>query len=146
MPLALIPLAPSPPPPSPHAPPDITVVRPFLPTAHEWEPGHRGMDLAAHGPVRSLSSGTVAFVGDVAGVPTVTVALADGRRVTYQPVVAGVPEGTVVRRGSVLGQVAASPTHCGLARACIHVGLRDDHRYWDPASLLGSRPPVLKPD
>lgn len=133
-----------PPPPGPLA----TVVRPYDAPDEDWGTGHRGIDLSASGdrPVRSLSPGTVAFVGTVAGVPIVTVRLGDGRRVTYQPVRATVAPGLAVDRGTPLGTLATGG-HCGRDRACLHVGLRDDVGYWDPTWLVGGqrRPAVLKP-
>lgn len=137
-----------PPDPQPPDRPPATVVRPYDAPAEDWGTGHRGIDLwASTGrPVRSLSAGTVAFVGTVAGVPVVTVRLGDGRRVTYQPVRATVAPGLRVERGSPLGSLATGG-HCGAERSCLHVGLRDDVGYWDPTWLVRGpqRPAVLKP-
>ena len=121
------------------------IVRAFDPPAEDWLPGHRGIDLRARTgtPVRSLTSGVVATAGPVAGKPVVTVVLPDGRRVTYEPVVATVARGDAVVRGELLGAVAPSGGHCGGSAGCVHVGLRDDDRYLDPARLLARA--VLKP-
>jgi murein DD-endopeptidase MepM/ murein hydrolase activator NlpD len=130
-----------PPPPGPVP----AIVRPFDPPAEDWHPGHRGIDLLARTgtPVRSLTSGVVGTAGPVAGKPVVTVLLPDGRRVTYEPVIAVVSPGEPVVRGQLLGSVAASGGHCGGMSECLHVGLRDDVRYLDPARLLARA--VLKP-
>lgn len=121
------------------------IVRPFDPPAEDWLAGHRGIDLLARTgtPVRSLTSGVVGTAGQVAGKPVVTVLLADGLRVTYEPVVAVVTPGEPVARGQVLGSVAPAGGHCGGASGCLHVGLRDGVRYLDPTRLLARA--VLKP-
>jgi murein DD-endopeptidase MepM/ murein hydrolase activator NlpD len=133
------------------APPDAllppVIVRPYDLPLEDWGTGHRGMDLRAQaGPVRSLSDGVVTFAGVVARVPVVSVRMADGRRVTYEPVLASVRAGMPVVRGMELGVLADSGGHCGSRRACLHVGLRDNVGYWDPTVLLTHRSPaVLKP-
>lgn len=136
-----LPLPPAPDPPVPPA-----VVRPFDPPREAWGTGHRGIDLALapQAPVRSLSVGTVSFVGVIAHVPVLTVRMADGRRVTYQPVDAAVGVGARVGVGDVLGRIAPSGSHCG-ADPCLHVGLRRGEEYLDPAALLAPVAAVLKP-
>jgi murein DD-endopeptidase MepM/ murein hydrolase activator NlpD len=126
---------------------DPTVVSGFRPPDHDWEPGHRGVDLAARAgdPVRAMTAGTVGFVGTVAGTPVVTIVLADGRRLTHEPVRGSVAAGTRVREGEVIGSVAAAGGHCSASPGCLHVGLRTGDGYADPLSLLGRRPAVLKP-
>ena len=121
------------------------VVGSFSPPAKDWLAGHRGVDLAASvgQPVRSMVAGQVVFAGLVAGKPVVSVALPDGRRVTYEPVRAQVAVGDSVSAGELLGVVAAAGGHCAVA--CLHVGLRTPTGYADPLSLLGRRPAVLKP-
>jgi murein DD-endopeptidase MepM/ murein hydrolase activator NlpD len=94
-----------------------------------------------------MASGTVAFVGTVAGKPVITVALAGPAhpRSTYEPVVASVQVGEQVLVGEVIGTVAVAGGHCGGARGCVHVGVRTDTGYLDPLSLLRRPPAVLKP-
>ena len=134
----------------PPPPPPAAIVRPYEPPAERFGAGHRGIDLAAtpDSPVRSLTPGVVRFAGRVAGIPVVTVGLPDGRRVTYQPVVATVAAGDPVATGDLLGAVpatASSGGHCASA-ACLHVGLRRYEAYLDPTVLLDApRPAVLKP-
>ena len=121
------------------------VVEPFAPPEHDWQAGHRGVGLAADpgAGVRAMAAGRVAFAGRVAGKPVVSVELADGRRVTYEPVLASVVVGQRVAAGDVLGVVVGSGGHCG--GECLHVGLRTGTGYADPLSLLGRRPAILKP-
>jgi len=131
---------------------DPIVVSVFRPPEADWRAGHRGIDLAARtgDPVRAMASGMVGFAGMIAGKPVVTVVLAGGARLTYEPVLATVHAGALVRDGEVIGSVAASGGHCGGGRGCLHVGLRTTTGsgatvYLDPLSLLERRPAVLKP-
>jgi murein DD-endopeptidase MepM/ murein hydrolase activator NlpD len=131
---------------------DPRVVSGFRPPAADWQAGHRGLDLAAGtgDPVRSMASGTVGFAGSIAGKGVVTIVLAGGARLSYEPVHAIVRVGAFVREGDVIGSVAASGGHCGGVRGCLHVGLRTTTGsggpgYLDPLSLLERRAAVLKP-
>lgn len=131
---------------------DPRVVSAFRPPAQDWHSGHRGVDLAvATGdPVRAMASGVIGFAGTVGGKPVVTVVLAGGARLTYEPVRASVRVGEPVRDGDVIGSVAAAGGHCGGLRGCLHVGLRSETSsggpvYLDPLRLLDRRPAVLKP-
>jgi murein DD-endopeptidase MepM/ murein hydrolase activator NlpD len=119
----------------------------FRPPEATWASGHRGIDLAADtgDRVLAMAAGTVAFVGAVGGKPVVTVRHPDGRRTTYEPVVATVAAGAEVGTGDVIGRVAAAGGHCGGGRGCLHVGLRAGEAYLDPRNLLSRPPAVLKP-
>lgn len=124
----------------------------FRPPAADWQSGHRGVDLAAGtgDPVRSMAPGIIGFAGTVGGKPVVTVVLAGGARLTFEPVRATVAPGTRVVDGQVIGSVAWSGGHCGGVRGCVHVGLRagdgpSGPAYLDPLSLLERRPAILKP-
>lgn len=108
----------------------------FAPPAQRWLAGHRGVDLAAEigDPVRSATAGVVVFAGVVAGTPTVSVQLPDGRRTTHQPVLAVVVVGQAVAAGQILGELAAG-SHCAVA--CLHWGLLRGKTYENPLSLVG---------
>lgn len=112
------------------------VVRGFDPPAQRWAAGHRGVDLAAPAgeDVRAASDGRVSFVGTIAGVSSVSVRHADGRRTTYQPVEPSVSEGQLVTVGQQIGRLL--PGHC--EQVCLHWGLLDDEDYLDPLRWLGS--------
>ncbi len=97
-----------------------------------------------------MAAGVIGFAGTVAGKGVVTVVLAGGARLTYEPVRASVRVGTQVRDGQVIGTVVAAGGHCGGERGCLHIGLRATSGagpafYLDPLSLLERRPAVLKP-
>jgi murein DD-endopeptidase MepM/ murein hydrolase activator NlpD len=126
------------------------VCRTFDPPERDWQPGHRGVDLAgAPGqPVYAAGAGTVVFAGLLADRPVVSVAHPGGLRTSYEPVAATVRPGQLVTASSALGRLA--PGHPGCpAPACLHWGAmwgpaaRAD--YVDPLGLLVTTPVRLKP-
>ena len=126
------------------APVDPVVVEArFVAPGAPWEPGHRGVDLAvgSGAPVRALRSGRVAFAGEVAGTPIVSIDHG-GWRSTYQPVRALVPVGEPVVAGQAIGLLAAEGGHC--AGHCLHLGVISPDGYRDPLPLIRGRP-ILKP-
>ena len=131
----------------PVEPPIVTQA--YHPPSVRWGAGHRGVDLRATSgqPVHSMQAGQVAFVGIIDGVPVVTVRYPgpDHRRSTYQPVVPSVTVGQSIPQGAILGAVAPEGGHCGGLVGCLHVGLRTDTAYLDPAILVRRPPAILKP-
>ncbi|MDU0477964.1 M23 family metallopeptidase [Staphylococcus chromogenes] len=120
------------------------VSRTFDKPAKNWQPGHRGVDLRASpgDKVVSAGAGRVAFVGTIAGVPSISIDHPDGIRTTYQPVHAMVKENDDVRDGQPIGTVG-QPTRYD---EDLHWGAligKDD--YINPLSLLGSPAIRLKP-
>ncbi|HEX7187763.1 MAG TPA: peptidoglycan DD-metalloendopeptidase family protein [Actinomycetes bacterium] len=126
--------------------PQPRVVAGFQAPPSPYAAGHRGADLAAGvgQPVLAAGGGVVAFAGPVAGRPVVSVVHPDGRRTTYEPVVARVAAGDRVSAGAVLGAVSAAPGHC-LPATCLHWGLRLGETYLDPLALVGAAPVRLLP-
>jgi murein DD-endopeptidase MepM/ murein hydrolase activator NlpD len=122
----------------PLAPP-ITVLRGFQPPPAPWEPGHRGIDLAASPgqTVYAAGSGEITYAGTLAGrgVVAVTHDQAAALRTTYVPVRAAVLPGSRVSAGAKIGTVEGGTGHCG-PRACLHWGLLRDKAYHDPLGLL----------
>lgn len=137
--------------PAPVHPPvtPVRVVEPYRPPPAPWERGHRGMDLMARAGQRVTApvDGRVSFADDVGGRPVVTLTIASGLRLTFEPVRTDLSEGDRVRGGSRLGQLEPTglgASHCGGSDACLHVGLRTADGYRDPRPfVLGL--PVLKP-
>lgn len=127
----------------------VQVVAAYRPPPEPWDRGHRGIDLAARDGQRITApvDGRVAFAGEVAGRPVITLAIASGLRLTFEPVRTDLSEGDRVRAGSPLGRLAPtglSASHCGGPDPCLHVGLRSGDHYRDPRPfILGL--PVLKP-
>lgn len=125
----------------------LLVTDPFDPPAHDWLPGHRGVDLLAFAGdvVRTAGAGVVVFAGPVGGRGVVTVLHDDGRTTTYEPVEPEVGVGDVVEPGQVIGHLHAGAGHCGELPSCLHWGLRDGETYLDPMTLLGLGRPSLLP-
>lgn len=125
---------------TPHA---VHVTRPADIPERNWQPGHRGVDLAAKPGAQVLAAedGVVAFAGVVVGVPTVSIEHAGGIRTTYQPVRARVGQGDTVREGDVIGILGRSRDHDGL-----HWGAKTGpDSYIDPLTLLEAPVIRLKP-
>ncbi|MBO0677177.1 M23 family metallopeptidase [Mycolicibacterium sp. S2-37] len=130
--------------------PTPAVLRIFDAPALKWQPGHRGVDLAAHvgQPVYAAQAGTVVFARDLAGRTLVSVAHPGGLRTTYEPVSPSVRAGQQVAAGAMLGEVVAGHAGCP-ATACLHWGAmwgpasRAD--YVDPLGLLAETKIRLKP-
>lgn len=115
---------------------------------HNWQPGHRGVDLALRpgDEVLAAGAGTVAFAGAVAGTPVVSIDHPGGLRTTYQPVHASVQVGAAVGEGEPIGTLARA----GAFRAGDHDGLHWGARtgpdaYIDPLTLLAPPRIRLKP-
>jgi murein DD-endopeptidase MepM/ murein hydrolase activator NlpD len=125
--------------------PPVSVLRPFDPPTHPWEPGHRGVDLAARPgqAVYAAGPGRVGFARDLAGRGVVTV-LHGRLRTTYLPVHPSVRTGQAVAAGTRIGVVENVLGHCG-ASPCLHWGLREGVTYFDPLTLVGRGPVRLLP-
>lgn len=123
---------------------DTRIVHAFRPPATTYGIGHRGIDLAAERgqSVHAVAGGVVSFVGEVAGVPVVSVDHGHLRS-TYQPVKASVRTGERIDAGTPIGSVASAGEHC--PDACLHLGARIGDDYLDPMRLLTTRRVVLKP-
>ncbi|WP_425954492.1 peptidoglycan DD-metalloendopeptidase family protein [Xylanimonas sp. McL0601] len=126
------------------------VAREFDPPAHEWEAGHRGVDLRAPAGavVVAPGAGVVTFAGKVAGKPVVVVTHSDGLRSSLEPVEATVAAGTAVREGDPVGTLTVAPDsgansgHCA-PDDCVHWGVRRGEAYLDPLVLLGAATPIV---
>jgi murein DD-endopeptidase MepM/ murein hydrolase activator NlpD len=122
------------------------VHRRFDPPEQPWLAGHRGVDLGGEAGqvVRSAGAGVVAFAGQVAGRPVVSIDHPDGLRTTYEPVTASVRRGDAVAAGDRIGTL--EPGHAGCPfDACLHWGLRRGSTYLDPLMLVRPLRVRLKP-
>jgi murein DD-endopeptidase MepM/ murein hydrolase activator NlpD len=130
--------------------PAPAVVRGFDAPAPNWNPGHRGVDLAGRPgqPVYAAGGATVVFAGTLAGRPVVSLAHPGGLRTSYEPVRAVVHTGQQVTAQTVLGELVAGHSGCR-APACLHWGAMwgpaSGADYVDPLGLLKSTPVRLKP-
>lgn len=111
---------------------------PFEAPAHEYGPGHRGIDLAPDGSaVRSPADGVVAFSGPVAGRGVLTIDHGDGLVTTLEPVESEHSPGEAVTRGE---GVATLTTGGHAAPGTLHFGVRLHGIYINPQLLLGGVP------
>jgi len=117
--------------------PQPAVLRPFVPPAAPYGPGHRGVDLAGTvgQPVLAVGAGRVSFAGQVAGRGVVVVHHGQ-LRTTYEPVLVLVRHGQRTSPGEVVGTLELAGGHC-LPVACLHLGARDRTGYVDPLRWLG---------
>ncbi len=120
---------------TPYRPPvPAPVVDPFRAPAHRYASGNRGLEYATGRgtPARTIGAGVVAFAGSVAGRLVVSVVHPDGLRSSLTGLAAiDVRVGTVVDASTVLGRTGER----------LHLGVRRDGEYLDPATLFGDEPP-----
>jgi murein DD-endopeptidase MepM/ murein hydrolase activator NlpD len=120
------------------------VIRPFARGATPYAAGaHRGVDLAARpgAAVRAACAGRVRFAGRTPRGPAVTIRCGglDASHLGLARLV--VRAGAPIRRGAVLGTVAARGEDGGPPH--VHLGARRGRRYIDPLPLLDR--PVARP-
>jgi murein DD-endopeptidase MepM/ murein hydrolase activator NlpD len=121
----------------------LEVVRGFAPPARLWEPGNRGVDLAAHTGERvyAATPGVVLYAGELAGRGVISIR--DGTlRTTYEPVDPVVHAGDLVTQGELIGYVSDAVDNCGPPGTCLHWGALRSDAYIDPMGLL--RAPVIR--
>jgi murein DD-endopeptidase MepM/ murein hydrolase activator NlpD len=101
--------------------------------------GQRGIDIRASpaAEVRAPADGVVHFAGVVVDRPVLSIDHGGGVLSSYEPVETTLHKGDVVRRGQVIGTLAAG--HCA-SRACLHFGVRIAGEYVSPLLFLGGQP------
>ncbi|MBS1905367.1 MAG: peptidoglycan DD-metalloendopeptidase family protein [Actinobacteria bacterium] len=114
-----------------------SVVAPFRAPAHDYGPGHRGIDISAAGEVRAPADGVIAFRGVVVDRPLLTIDHGNGLVTTLEPVQSALSPGTAVRRGDAVA-VAAAGGHA--PAGTLHVGVRWGGAYINPMLLFGGVP------
>lgn len=130
--------------------PPPTVMRGFDAPRPNWNPGHRGVDLAGTPgqPVYAPGAAIVVFAGMLAGRPVLSLMHPGGLRTSYEPVEALIRPGGRVDETTVIGRLLPGHPNCA-ASACLHWGAmwgpaaRAD--YVDPIGLLATTPIRLKP-
>ncbi|MGK3952689.1 murein hydrolase activator EnvC family protein [Microbacterium sp. I2] len=116
--------------------------RAFVAPPHRYGPGHRGIDLRAVGgrDVRAPAAGTIAFAGQVAGRPVLTIDHGDGLVTTLEPIDSVLVPGTAVAASEFVGTIGAG----GHASAgSLHFGVRLHGEYINPMLLLGGVPRAI---
>jgi len=118
---------------------NFRLARMYIAPAHEYGPGHRGIDLALLGSSTLISpaDGTVAFAGRVAGRGVLTIDHGAGLVTTLEPVDTTLVPGTPVRRGVEVATLALGGHS---VPGELHFGVRLDGRYINPMLLLGGVP------
>lgn len=118
------------------------VITPFRAPAHDYGPGHRGIDLAAPmgTVVRAPAAGIVAFRGVVVDRPLVTIDHGGGLVTTLEPVESTLTPGTAVAAGEEIGTVS----HGGHTPADqLHLGVRYHDVYINPMVMFGDVPRAI---
>lgn len=118
----------------------VRIIEPYVQPEHRYASGHRGIDLAADGPVNAPAAGTIAFAGPVAGRGIVTIAHDGGYVTTLEPVVTELTTGDTVAAGDFVGAVA---TGGHTPSGAVHFGVRLDGEYVNPAMLVGDVPAAV---
>jgi hypothetical protein len=117
-------------------PVDAAIGRPFDAPTTAYSSGHRGIDyrIASGTPIRSAAAGRVTFAGRVAGSLAVTLEHHGGLETTYSQLGdVRVARGQTVGQGRFIGTTGrAHPDAAGL-----HLGVKLDGEYVDPADYLG---------
>lgn len=119
--------------------PSRAPVAPYAAPPTRYAAGHRGVDFSvvSGSPVAAPASAVVRFAGVVVDRPVVTLDHGGGLLSSYEPVVAGLPVGSVVAAGAVIGSTA-SGGHC--ADGCLHVGVRVNGEYVSPMRFFAGIP------
>ena len=119
-------------------PVDGPVIVRFEEPEHRWAPGHRGIDYAVPPGtrVRAAGAGVVSFAGTVGSIRAVTIQHAAGYATTYSHLATvEVRAGDEVGQGTWLG--TSGSAHPGGIDG-VHLGVKLNGRYVDPASLMRS--------
>ncbi len=119
-----------------------TVVSAYRAPAHDYGPGHRGVDLGASvgAAVVAPADGVVAFRGTVVDRPLLTVAHAGGLVTTFEPLRSSLAPGDAVSAGQTIGYIDGgghSPS------GALHLGVRLDGAYINPMLLFGDVPRAI---
>ncbi|WP_068492892.1 murein hydrolase activator EnvC family protein [Pseudoclavibacter helvolus] len=109
--------------------------------ASPYGAGHRGIDIvAAPGAViLAPAAGTVRFSGFVVDRPVLSIQHADGALTSYEPVVSELEPGAAVLAGQRIGVLSTGHRHS--PEGSLHIGLRQDGAYRDPAPRFGALHP-----
>lgn len=115
------------------------VVRAFSPGKHNWDAGHRGVDLAASFfmPVYASQQGKVVYSGQLVNRKVLSISHPENIRTTYEPVLPLVQKGEEVQRGQLIAVVVGK--HCGMS-TCLHWGIKTaPDNYLNPWLLLAKK-------
>lgn len=117
----------------------VPVLRKFQVEKYDWQPGHRGVDLAlaAGDSVYAAGAGKVIYSGQLNDRELISIEHSGGIRTTYEPVTPTVRRGDIVQLGQKIGVVTAA--HC-TPFSCLHWGAKLGAKsYINPLSLLADQ-------
>lgn len=108
----------------------------FRAPAHEYGPGHRGIDFGSRAGdiVSAPAAGVVQFAGRVVDRGVLTIDHGDGLVSTLEPVVSALRPGDDVTAGAPVGHVG---TGGHATTGSLHFGLRLHGTYIDPRLRIG---------
>ena len=119
--------------------PTPRLARGFEPPAHNWLPGHRGVDLRAESgqAVLAPESGVITYASNLAGRGVIVIKHGQLRS-TYEPVTSQLKIGDQVTRGDKIGRLECGTSHCCQGRQvkCLHWGLLRGKQYVNPLSKV----------
>lgn len=118
------------------------VAEPFRAPAHDYGPGHRGIDIRADvgTVVVAPADGIVAFRGVVVDRPLLTIDHGGGYVTTFEPLDSELARGTLVHAGDEIGVVA---TGGHSAPGTVHIGVRLHGVYINPMVMFGEVPRAI---
>ncbi len=116
------------------------VVNEFIIGTHNWDVGHRGVDLTGNvaSPVYAAQTGEVIYAGQLNDRKIVSIQHANGIRTTYEPINPTVKKGELVSKGKVIGTLMTG--HC--QKSCLHWGAKTGADNYINPHLLLSHPKV----
>lgn len=114
----------------------------FHAPAHDYGPGHRGIDLAAPDGtvVHAPADGVVAFRGVVVDRPLITIDHGSGVVTTFEPVTSTLEPGSAISAGDEIG-VVATGGHSPAGE--MHLGVRWNDVYINPLLMFQKVPRAI---
>lgn len=124
--------------------PATSITQDFHVGEHNWDPGHRGIDIQAPtlSTIVAPSNGAISFAGSVGGKNSVSMKLAGGVVLSFEPASTTLAVGTIVSKGQSIATVTGHSDHCD--GICVHWGARRNGKYVDPRTTLTPVHLVLK--
>lgn len=113
--------------------------------AHNWLPGHRGIDVEAaeSSTIVAPENGVITFAGSVGGKSSVSFWGNSGVTFSFEPATAAAPKGTKLTKNDIVALVKGHSDHCD--GMCVHWGAKRNNSYIDPRLALSPPQILLKP-
>lgn len=123
---------------------DFSVLQEYDAPVLNWNPGHRGIDIAAAQgtPLIAPADGVISFAGTVAKKSVVSIRHSE-MIFTFEPAQTSLAVGTQIKQGETFGYVQGESNHC--EQSCVHWGVKNSiEQYFNPLLLLARHKVVLK--